>query len=131
MINQSLWPEFEVEEIIPPVNILKEQASYLAEQTKNVLTADVITSTGNAPTGQPVFYNYLNITAPALDNYSFTLLRVDHGIYLFPINVRYQLSPALGLAKCDDIESFIKALQDAFQHEATKKIISALIAQST
>jgi hypothetical protein len=124
----DLWPEDISHEIsvIMPVNILREQASALTERTKGLLEGLVQSFKPNRPDED--FHHTLSIVAPALDNYQHTLLWVYHGISGYPARVETpdgQLRSGLGQ------DAFVETLKAIFAQDQTKRIIQALLAQST
>lgn len=84
MVN--LWPD-----LIPknpqlsPLEILRQQASFLGDKTQNVVTAVVNVSQNSTNKGffQYVFY----IVAPILSNYHYRLFTLYQRIEFYPINV--------------------------------------------
>ena len=68
MTKETLWPEFlfDVSERNPKT-VLNEQAKFLADGTKNILTATVKTSMNNS--NGSFIYNF-SIVAPSLSNYT-------------------------------------------------------------
>lgn len=82
MANQSLWGELKLDDsIVPPVMLLKEQASLLTELTKGVVVGSVIAF--NSQWGGE-FGIRLDVVAPALSNYSASLISISHPITPLP-----------------------------------------------
>ncbi|HWX42161.1 MAG TPA: hypothetical protein VN345_13515 [Blastocatellia bacterium] len=123
----NLWPEdFGVIAIVPPVVILKEQAGVLSRMTKNIVEGEV-RSSSLAPGGQ--FYHTLGLVAPALGGYRYELIGIYHDIQLYPADVVYLLGNTRETAHSE--EELKDILRNRFADDRTKKIISALIAQSS
>src|SRR5438093_13367585 len=83
----DLWPKdigSETGGLIPPVTLLRAQAARLAERTNGILEGKVESSS----TSDGLFLHSLIIVAPALGNYRYELLRVNHRIQLYPLEVQ-------------------------------------------
>ena len=119
MSTTDFWGEISPATFRTPISILREQASLLGPKTKNLVEAEVSTSSHDG-----VFYHTMYLIAPGLDNYRYQLLRVSHQIGLYPVSDFY--SPAAPLR---DEEAFVKWLQAKLSSAETKKIIEALLAQ--
>jgi hypothetical protein len=102
---------------------LKEQARALSDATKGILQGKVEVGTrGNS------FTIALSIIAPALNNYEYEVVRVQHGIELYPAQV-VSASEAR-VMKCQDEEELTAALGSILGSEKTSSVIASLIAQS-
>ena len=139
----DLWPkEFEPSEIETPITILKEQASFLANKTNNMLKAEVV-QTGLleeifGKSEPKKFYYVFYIVAPALDNYRYALLNItypldSYPVYIFPsIDISKEFPPAkTGQIEAISEEEFKKYLKLIFNSEETKRIIGAILSQMT
>jgi hypothetical protein len=121
----SLWPEdFGTIAIVPPVVILKEQAGFLSQMTKNIVEGEV--RSGKDGTGH--FSHSLSLLAPALGGYRYELLRITHDIRLYPTDVVY-LPGSYGEQAASEQE-LKEILRKRFADDRTKKVLQALIAQS-
>ena len=112
--------------ILTPTEILKKQAALLSDMTNGILQADV-TVTVSTFTGE--FTLEMDIVAPAIDNYRYSVLRASHGIELFPVKV----SPAwdsIEVTECNDEAEFEAALEQILSSEKITRIINLLRAQS-
>ena len=137
---ESLWPEdFGVSEITVPVVILRQQAYFLGQKTRNILEGEVSShpfwpnKTGAAVFTQSVdepnnaLLHSFYIKALALGGYRYKLFSVTHkAIPIYPLNISFEGKTS----EIDDEEEFCKALRNIFGSEATKKVIQALISQS-
>lgn len=122
--DNNLWPSFaDVPDIITPLQILKEQAAFLESSTNNLLKAEIVP---NSAEGTQVFT--LRILAPLVGNYSFNLLKIEHGIMLYPLKGVFYMSNT-GF-KATDMEGFKQILKECFTHEETIRVIKSLISQS-
>ena len=138
MIN--LWPpEIEVINITPPVTILGQQATMLGSITKNIILGDVKARESEEYDFSYIFY----IVAPALSNYRYKLLTIYHNIDLYPVTVQveeniYKEVPkrATGERIPNSIfaiseNEFTEVLKAIFNSNKAKRVVSALLAQST
>lgn len=80
MIN--LWPDNVSEEKwASPVSLLREQARFLGERTRNLVTAEV----GTASVEDEIFLYHFYIVAPTLNNYHYRLFSIEHNIEMYPL----------------------------------------------
>jgi hypothetical protein len=66
------------------------------------------------------------LVVPALEDYTYTLFRVEHGIEFYP--VKLDAPRALGRTAKSE-EEFINSLRKILSSENTQRIIGSLIAQ--
>ena len=140
-VIHSLWPEdLATEGPKLPVTILKEQASALSNATKNALRGEVKTSPGD----KGGFVHRFYIRVDVLDNYSYLLFIVSHGVSGYPAVVRDPskdtsdswaeiLGAVDGIpawSECLNPEELERALQAFFRSDGTKRIIQSLWQQS-
>lgn len=124
--RRNLWPEdIAVTDVVPPVAILKEQASLLGKRTQNLVEARVIQGGSHSPARYP-FYYYFQLIAPALDNYRYNLFSISHGVQFYPVRIEFEDSDT----EVQSEDEFMSELERIFSSDKTKGIISALIAQS-
>ena len=135
----SLWPDdLPADTQKPPRVLMLEQALHLRKQTNSVLTADVIKRTVTHP--DPVTFNYsFVLIAPALGNYTFSLINFDHPVELYPVKVIVdeemkaslpELFPKERTVMARDEEEFLEIVSRIFSSERTRKIIRGLLSQS-
>src|SRR4051812_1203575 len=105
-----------------PASILKEQAAYLTKTMSAILTGEVSSSVQYG-----VFQYSLNIVAPALNNYSYTAVKIFHGIELYSVTVSADLNDEM---ECRDEKEFTAALASALTSPRVKNAIASLLAQS-
>lgn len=118
--TRDLWPaDISETSMVPPVAILREQASLLGRKTQQLLRARVETSSDSG------FINHaFIISAPAID-YSLELFTMWHQIELYPIQTRWQGNTG----EISDENQLIDYLKMVFGSKDTKKIIHSLLAQ--
>ncbi len=151
--KKNLWGELpNTEAIRTPYTILKEQASMLSEITNGLLIGEVIHNPKDN-----FFVMILRIKVPSLNNYTYSVVEVQHSIKLYPVfvnnfasdnfnNLEKNLKNAAnnplmslvdyggwlenqGYSKCSSEEEFEKALGDILSSQEVKRVISALLAQ--
>ncbi|MCH7859968.1 MAG: hypothetical protein IID14_09790 [Candidatus Marinimicrobia bacterium] len=129
MAGENLWGELPaVETERTPLVILREQCAILGELTENVLEGRVRKIwKGNR------FHLIMEIVAPALDNYVYTVLRVDHGIQMYPLEiVRLNLElDEIGRGNpaqhCKNEAEYINVLRENLSSDTVRRVIMGLI----
>lgn len=128
MATQNLWGDIKAEESVrTPTNVLKEQAAALSQMTKGILYGKVeVGSRGNK------FKIGLSIVAPAINDYEFEVVYVEHDIELYPVNVVAAWEPyeSRKRIECQNEEEFTVALGQILGSKRVSQVISSLIAQS-
>jgi len=127
---QNLWPDVESESVLTPVAILREQADLLGQKTKNVVTARVTggqASLYGVMTSKGFVYT-LSLVAPALDNYAYDILRVRHGMQIYPVQVSDLVRNKELQAATE--EEFLAALGEVLGSPEVKNVIQVLLSQS-
>ncbi|HYW09564.1 MAG TPA: hypothetical protein VE913_21560 [Longimicrobium sp.] len=122
-MEQDLWPkDIEDVDVIAPVAIMKRQASRLANHTRRLVTADVV-STGSADRFDHMFY----VRARTL-RYENLLFTVTHSVEMYPLTVLFDgLPQGKGVAETE--EQFVTVLATVLQHPDTQRLIKTLMAQ--
>jgi len=108
-----------------PVSLLREQAEYLLEKTKGVVSA-VVTSTSLGNGSDDVVHTF-RLVVPALDNYKYALFEVVSGIAPYPVSI-YWGDEELLVENREDLE---KHLVRIFNDSGTVEIIANLIQIAT
>lgn len=129
MTVENLWGEFPaVETERTPLVILREQCTILGKLTDNVLEGRIRKIwKGNR------FHLVMEIVAPALDNYVYTVLRVDHGIQMYPLEiVRLNLElDEIGrgnpVQHCKNEAEYVKILRENLSSDTVRRVIMGLI----
>ncbi len=132
----SLWPaEIEVpDEETAPIAILKQQASILGQKTNNLVEA--IVQTKAADFSRFMDHSFI-LVAPALNFYRYPLFSVQHRAdKLYPVTIVKQSSfEGAGVTskkiEAEDEDQFKGVLKNIFADAKTKKVVGALIKQST
>jgi len=117
----DLWPQdIGQADLLAPVTILREQAALLGQKTNQLVTADV-----NTQTQGPFFLHLFYIVAPALDNYSYELFRVQHAITFYPMTVIYENTGR----QIESQQQFVDLIAGILRSPKTANIVKSLIAQ--
>jgi hypothetical protein len=125
MSAKNLWGDLSALEIVrTPKDILKEQASFLTKATEGVLVGNVDEMDANGD-----FRYDLDVQVPSLNDYTYTLLSITHGIDLYPVRVSAR---AAGLTEtCDDEKDFEAVLRKVLSSKEVKLILSRLLSQAS
>ncbi len=128
----DLWPDFApAEGELPPITILKEQASLLGLKLKNLIEAEVETGTTDY---QRYLRHTLILVAPVLNFYRYKLLDVEHpATQMYPVTIRVFLDDPANTAseiKAENEDEFKTALKAVFASAQIKRVIENLLAQS-
>ncbi len=152
-IRENLWPQdLAANTTRSPLTILKEQASLLGYQTRNIVTAGVSrysvgmrviaggddnTKMISRPDSSQFTYAF-NIEAPALDNYTYRLFTTTYDVNLFPVRftLDQDIASELGLSAGESLdavneEDFKQKLALILGSQKTRKVINAILSQST
>jgi len=125
MAKQNLWGDLKnLEEVPTPKSLLNQQAQILAELTGHVLIGEVTQEV--TPSG--TFRFELNIIARRLNNYSRTIVEVEHKIEPYPLNL---IDHENGKHhEVDNEELFLEVLKQILSSPRVRRVISSLISQS-
>jgi hypothetical protein len=127
MPTKNLWGQLPTpDETRTPTQILKEQAALLSDLTQGVLQGDV---TVDARVLQGSFYLRLDIVAPAIDNYRYSVLSAHHGVQLYPVTVTRQFETSVAV-ECRDEATFESTLGQILTSPSVRRAVSSLLAQS-
>lgn len=126
MPSQDMWGDFQVQSLRVPVQLLREQAAALGPRTKNLVVAEVSTSTR-----RDQFRHGLELVVPALDDYRYHLLSLIHDIHMYPLVLEYDGDSELSAVEVSSEDDLNRALQKALSSEKTKRIINNLIGQAS
>lgn len=141
MSDRSLWGEIPSGTKIRTIrSILEKQGQILTESTNKVLRGHVgfFRSTG---TQEYVFetheYDFIvrfYIVAPLLEDYQYEVLKVFHGVTLYPALVESEALPAnfqsRAQKKANNEEEFLSVVEVILTSETVRSIVGALLSQS-
>lgn len=118
----NLWGELPAPDaIVAPLSILRKQAGLLSDMTRGMLVGEVRRS----GSGSKGIANTFFITVPAMGNYSTRLITIDHGPFLYPVEL-YD-STALTKYTCEDQKSFEECLSKVLNSQSIRKMIQSLL----
>ena len=118
----DLWGEIIPAAVRTPLAILREQAALLGTKTKNLIEAKVETGVSRGE-----FSHRFKLVVPAMDNYTYELFTVTHGVDLYPVFTRVK---KLDL-QMNNEEDFVRWLKETLSSPDTKTLIGNLLAQAT
>jgi hypothetical protein len=116
----DLWGEITPSVVQTPVSILREQGSLLGAKTNHIIEGRVETHVSGGD-----FHHTFNLIVPALDNYTYELFQITHGVDPYPVYVNLLRTPALA-----NDGAFIDWLGQKLSSTETKRIIGNLLAQA-
>ena len=123
MAAKNLWGELpNFDDIRTPHAILLEQASILEEMTDGLLSARVKRTTEDGKMSST-----LQIIAPSLDNYTYTVTSVTHGVELYPARMLDLVNRTW--LECDNERNFSNSLEGILSSDQVRKVIIGLLAQ--
>ena len=123
MPSEDLWGDLPLmENMRTPVGILREQAAILEKRTNGLLLAEV-----NLKTVSEYFLVKFDIVAPALNNYRYLVLDVEHQIGIYPLTLRHV--SAEKTFECDDENEFEEQLKEILTSDIVRNVIIGLLAQ--
>jgi hypothetical protein len=121
-----LWPEDAVAvDVVPPIAILKTQASQLTQMTRGLLEGEVSTVGGD----QGQVLHQLDVIAPALASYRHRLLTVSHPRdQVYPAAIQIEAGWSGGSSATQ--EEFLNDLRLALGSKHVRSLLQSLIARS-
>jgi len=111
--------------IQPPLLILREQAGHLSRRTGGLVLGTVETS----KFGNNLLHQF-RLVVPSLDDYVYDLFGVEHGVFLYPLNLNSGIVGVQDRRNLQSPEMFENALRELFGLAEVKKVVSALKAQA-
>lgn len=127
MSTDNLWGELGTEKITLPLTILKAQAAKLGELTDNVLQGNI----DQVPPGDDWEFAYvLDIIAPALNNYTYTVLRIMHDVAGYPATVFDCVDGFESAVAIETEDEFVRHLASILSSRHVRGVVNALLTQS-
>ena len=131
---ENLWGNLVTPVIRTPKSILKEQADQLTKMTSGVLIG-VVRDTRSNPfiheirpnRTQNLVYELL-IRVPAINDYTYSVLSIEHSIDLYPVTIKCG-RPDVDV-ECPDEQIFIDQLRSILSSEEIGTILTRLISQA-
>lgn len=123
MPSNDLWGDLPLtEKMRTPVGILREQAAIFDKKTNGLLLAHV-----NLETMGELFLINFYIVAPALNNYRYLVLDVEHEIKIYPLTLRH--IAAEETFDCNNESEFEIQLNKILTSDIVRSVIIGLFAQ--
>lgn len=141
---KNLWPKelLSTFDIVLPITILQEQASFFNDMTKNVVTASIDTQKisvqsfpelkglGSGSGTNSAIVHVFKISAPSIGNYDFDLLHViQEDLLPYPLKVISQIWEDKAF-DAKDGEQLKDILEKIFNEKKVITIVQSLILQS-
>lgn len=122
----NLWGDLGLEEPVKtPTEILKEQAVMLTSLTNGILNGSVSVE------GHGKHFDIiLSIIAPAIGGYKLDILRVEHDLNDYPVEIINLIDDQRREHYCSDEQELLEALGKILGSEQIRRIIRSLVAQS-
>jgi hypothetical protein len=114
----DFWGDVAPAAVRTPVAILREQAALLGAKTKNLVEATVYTESYHG-----AFRHLFNLVVPGLNDYTYNLFTIEHGISLYPVSI---VGRELRLETEQEVTDW---LRDFLSSRETKRIVGNLLAQ--
>ena len=125
MASKNMWGDLSKLEVArSPKAILQEQGDYLTKATGGVLVGTI----GARVVASGFAYD-LDVEIPALNNYRYTILTIEHDATLYPVTVRAE-RPTESY-QCEDEEEFETVIESILGSEDVQLILSRLLSQAT
>jgi hypothetical protein len=119
---ESFWPTPSTETKRTPHAVIMEQANALSQQTNGLLVGDVKRTQQNER-----FISTLSIKAPALNNYTYTVLSINHAITLYPLLLYF--SPTSTNTEVLDETALLADLKKLLASDPIKRVMDGLLTQ--
>lgn len=127
MSKRDLWGDLSSLPLVrTPKLILEEQAASLSVKTGGRLRAEV---EGESSRGR--FRYRLDLVASWLNDYRYTLLKVEYDVELFPVFLTSTSidGPPVLSDRCTDEGQFMESLAKVLGSSATRRVMAALLSQ--
>lgn len=137
-MTRNFWGNLsDLEDIMNPLDVLKEQSGYLMDMTNNVIFCDINNRHPFLELDEPdtQFCTVFSIMSKMLDQYEFQLFTIFYDVGFFPMKIELDenLSDFLGAGQLTTInneQEFINFLNSSLNNDYTKRIIKSLYALS-
>lgn len=113
----DFWGDLDFPQIRTPADILREQAALLGRKTRNLVEAKVYTSVVGRD-----FIHTLDLVVPTLDDYTYQLIWISHGIELYPVGTDDK--------RLNSEPEFTEWVHRKLSSEETRRILASLLAQA-
>jgi hypothetical protein len=129
----DLWGDLpDAANLQSPEDILQEQAALLREKTGGKLVGVVEPvereSWGGRSISRPDFEYVFLIRAPLLNDYTYTICQVSHGISFYPVWV--ECSDPEDHEECPDMDAFAAAIGRILRGDRVRGVVATLLKQT-
>ncbi len=125
MGSENLWGNLpDVGTLRTPLTILKEQASVLGEMTEGLLIGNVKLKRSSV---DDKFVLNLDIIAPALDNYTYSVVTVKQPPEFYPLELNFSQESKGDII--NDEKTFVDGLGKILSSDEVKKVVVGLLSQ--
>ena len=111
----------------PPVEMMREAAQTLSQQTGEIVEGSVFTSN---PGSSNLFRHTFYLRARSLNDYTYPLFYVWHNADLYPCHILEAGQPQSSAQVCQTDVELRDRLVSVFASAATAQLVQALIAQA-
>jgi len=126
MSTENLWGSLDgFKKIKTPLSIVREQGELLTQATQNILKGYVKANSE----GEKIIFQ-LFIIAMQLNQYKYEVLKVQHGVKIYPVSVFNLVEPKDRWVSCPSEEIFLSKIKSVLSSPETRKVIESLLSQS-
>jgi hypothetical protein len=120
---KNLWGDLSSLAVVrTPKTMLEEQASLLTKATEGLLVG-AVQDEGRSG----IFHYSLNVIVPALNNYTYEILRVNYPLEMYPLQLFCERPPISGTFGSE--EAFEGAIEDILSSDEVRRVLSYLKSQ--
>jgi len=124
--KKNMWGDLTgLEKIKTPTIFLREQADHLWKDTKYTVKGEV----SRESTSGGRFRVELDIVAPSINNYRYTVVTVRHPLDVYPLTITNDVTNEE--YECKNEKTFLETLEFILSSAQVRKVISMLISQSS
>jgi len=127
MASKNPWEKIKhlASEIVPPVMVLREQATLLGEATGGVVQGRV-----ESDRNSRYLTHMLQAVVPTMNYYAVNLLEIRHEATLYPVFV---IAPwkTMPQVKCDNVDNLATVVADLLSSGEVQNIVASLLAQAS
>lgn len=126
MSTENLWGSLEgLKKIKTPLSIVREQGDLLTQATKGILQGYIkIESQAGS-----ISFSFF-IMAPQLNQYKYEVLKVSHGVMIYPVRVFNSVEQKQSWESCLSEAIFLSKIKSILSSSKTRSVIESLLSQS-
>jgi hypothetical protein len=126
--NKDLWGDIPEVRELTPRDMMREQAAYLEQKTKGLVTAEIVIESEPVKKGTPNQTQTFYLVAPTM-NYWYELFSIYQKDVVKVYPVIFNFDDNIHVEAHDETE-FTDYLQKTLGSERTKRIVGSLLAQA-